>query len=81
MENNANIPIPLRIRATLRRRVRESTHISNQSWLSTRYPRRSNIQTERVRFTFNNNKYIIHQQNLTTINNVNTSHKSLITTH
>jgi len=29
MENKANIPIPLRIRATLRRRMRESTHISS----------------------------------------------------
>jgi len=29
MENNANILIPLRIRVTLRRRVRESTHINN----------------------------------------------------
>jgi len=28
MENNTNIPIMLRIRAALRRRVRESTHIS-----------------------------------------------------
>jgi len=29
MENKAKIPIPLRIRATLRRRARESTHISS----------------------------------------------------
>jgi len=29
MENNAKIPISLRIRATLRRRVRESTQINN----------------------------------------------------
>jgi len=29
MENNAEVPIPLSTRATLRRRVRESTHINN----------------------------------------------------
>ena len=66
MENSANIPILLRIKATLRRRMREPTHDSSLSWLSARYPRRGNIQTEVVRFTFNNNKHIIHQQNLTT---------------
>jgi len=29
MENKTNIPIPLRIRATLRRRTREYSHISS----------------------------------------------------
>jgi len=29
VENKQNIPIPLRIRATLRRRTRKSTHISS----------------------------------------------------
>jgi len=42
VENITNIPIPLRIRATLRRRTEESTHISSYSWLSARYPRRGN---------------------------------------
>jgi len=45
-----NIPIMLRIRAWLLRRHEESTHISGYSWLSARYPRRGNIQTEGVRF-------------------------------
>jgi len=47
---HANILILLRIRASLLRRHKESTHISSYSWLSARYPRRGNIQTEGVRF-------------------------------
>ena len=66
MGKQANNPHPVTYQSMTPMTTQGSTHISGYSWLSACYPRRGNIQTEGVRFTFNNDKHIIHQQNLTT---------------
>ena len=53
-------PIPLQHQSDILRHHVEPTYFSSYSWLSA-LAHKAAISTEGVRFTFNNNKYIIHK--------------------